>query len=263
MLFQNILPFLHKDIKNFLLKFFYSITCKSSDGAIFLSKYCKKLISKKIKVPANNSIIYHGVDKIYLKKPKFKKISKKKKINLIYVSSISFDKNQINLLDAMSILSKKKYLFNLFLIGPLDKKINNKFYSKIKEIDNSNQIIHIHNASKKIINYYLNKSDISVYPSRNETFGISLLESMANSKIICCSKRSTMPEILKNGGIYFNPESPLSIATSIEKIIKNNQLGHSLAQKSYNIAKKFSWKKSSNETFKFLYAIKKNKNFNY
>ncbi|MDA9658425.1 glycosyltransferase [Candidatus Pelagibacter sp.] len=261
-LFQNILPFLKNDIKNKILKFLYSKANKTSDGTIFLSKYCKKLISKKINITNNNRVIYHGVDEIYFKKPRLRKKSNKKIINLAYVSSISHDKNQLNLLEALVILSKKNYFFKLYLLGPLDQKIKKLFYKKIYMIKKFNKIIHKKTNSKKMIKKILEKTDISVYPSKHETFGISLLESMANSQVICCSNRSTMPELLKDGGLYFNPESPINIARCIEILIKNKKLGHSLAQKSFNIALKFSWKKCSVETFNFLYDISKKKNSN-
>ena len=45
---------------------------------------------------------------------------------------------------------------------------------------------------------------IFVFASSTETFGISLLEAMAVGMPIVCSDKSSLPEVLQNGGLYFD-----------------------------------------------------------
>ena len=73
---------------------------------------------------------------------------------------------------------------------------------------------------KDLIRYY-NEADIFIFASSCETFGMILLEAMASGLPIACSKISSMPEILKQNGEYFNPKDPESISKAIMKIISN------------------------------------------
>jgi len=61
-----------------------------------------------------------------------------------------------------------------------------------------------------------------------------------------------MPEILADGGLYFDPTSVSEIKTSILEILNNDKKRKRLAEKSFESAKNFKWKKTSNETFNFF-----------
>ena len=67
-----------------------------------------------------------------------------------------------------------------------------------------------------------------------------------------------MPEILGNGGIYFNPVKPRSIAEAVRKLIvsKKNQNKNSNYIK--NIAEKYNWENTAYLTFDFLNSFRKN-----
>ena len=87
----------------------------------------------------------------------------------------------------------------------------------------------------------MTQSDIFVFASSSETFGITLLEGMAIGIPIICSNRSSLPEILKNGGIYFNPKNDLQLSNKIDLLIRNKQLRKIKSEHSKKLALKFSW----------------------
>jgi glycosyltransferase involved in cell wall biosynthesis len=75
---------------------------------------------------------------------------------------------------------------------------------------------------------------------------------MAFGLPICSSKRGPMPEILRDGGLYFDPENPESIAASIRTIVDSLELRKVLSQRSKAYSEEFSWKRTSELTFSFL-----------
>jgi glycosyltransferase involved in cell wall biosynthesis len=75
---------------------------------------------------------------------------------------------------------------------------------------------------------------------------------MSSGMPIICSNHSSLPELLLNGGLYFNPNSILEISTNLEKIILNKNLRIELSNNSKNISKNYTWEKCSKETFEFL-----------
>ena len=96
------------------------------------------------------------------------------------------------------------------------------------------------------------KSDIFIFASSCENMPNTLIEGMASGLKIACSSRGPMPEVLKDGGYYFNPENPKSISNAIEKIIKNPIESKAKSLKALNYSNNFSWDRCAMETFDFL-----------
>ena len=60
--------------------------------------------------------------------------------------------------------------------------------------------------------HFYRAASVFVYPSRNETFGLPILEAMASS---CPSDRSAMPETAGAAALLTDPEDPASIAAAM------------------------------------------------
>ena len=69
---------------------------------------------------------------------------------------------------------------------------------------------------------------------------------------IACSDRGPMPEILKDGGMYFNPESVFSITECLRYLFERPELRTRLGKKARKYARSYNWKKCADETFSFL-----------
>ena len=68
-----------------------------------------------------------------------------------------------------------------------------------------------------------------------------------------------MPEILKNGGIYFDPENPNTISAALETLIRDTSQRQTLAAQAKKLASEHSWERCAENTFAFLaQTLKKN-----
>jgi len=92
------------------------------------------------------------------------------------------------------------------------------------------------------------KASVFVFPSLYEGFGLPLLESFAASCPVVCSNSSSLPEIAENAALYFDPHSEQEIADSISKVLYNEELRQRLIKNGRERLKKFSWKKTVDET---------------
>jgi glycosyltransferase involved in cell wall biosynthesis len=109
---------------------------------------------------------------------------------------------------------------------------------------------------EKLLNHY-RRSDLAVFASSCETFGIILVEKMSAGLPIACSKMSCMGEILLDGGLYFDPLAPDSIANSIEQYLLSPQLREENIKKSQRRALEFTWANSTRQTFEFIVKVAK------
>ena len=102
---------------------------------------------------------------------------------------------------------------------------------------------------------YYQQADIGLFASSCETFGIILLEKMSAGLPIACSNKSAMPEILKESGVYFDPDNALDIELTLERFISQEHLRAEKSALSFRESKKYEWAKCAQETFNFVSQI--------
>ncbi|HOX96071.1 MAG TPA: glycosyltransferase family 1 protein [Candidatus Woesebacteria bacterium] len=85
-----------------------------------------------------------------------------------------------------------------------------------------------------------------VLPSVYEGFGLSPLQAMACGAPVAVSNISSLPEVVGDAGVLFDPASVESIAAGIIEAIENRK---ELKKKSLVQASKFTWEKAAEETY--------------
>tara|TARA_B100001250_G_scaffold26775_1_gene22081 strand:- start:8706 stop:9863 length:1158 start_codon:yes stop_codon:yes gene_type:complete len=268
---QNQLPFEFKEIARYgislmafkliILRITQTFSFKNSNGIVFLSEYSQNSLLDSIDLKKSSlKIVHHGIEKRFFKKPReqidISEYSPSNPYKLIYISSIDYYKHQWNVVEAVSRLREKGYPLRLDLYGNANPKALVQLENLIQKFDKDREYI----SYKKEINFnaiekIYHNSDLSIFASSCETFGQIIIESMASGMPICCSKMSSMPEILKDGGVYFDPLDINEIAKALQEIIDSKDLRLSKSTKSYNYAKNFSWEKASEETFSFFKQV--------
>lgn len=264
---RNLLPFENKEIMRFgvslnVLRYFslrltQTYTFNKANGVIFLTEYAKRSVLKCTNSIMHSAIIPHGINPLLKHKPRkqlgVEYYTKNNPIRVLYVSIINHYKHQWHLVNAVKILIDEGYPINLDLVGPANKKALKKLKKAISLYDPQKKWVKYHGAvpHNKMGAYY-KEAEIGVFASSCETFGQILTEKMAAGLPMACSNKSAMPEILKDAGIYFDPEKPLEIASVLRKLILSPDLRYQLALKGHKLAQQYSWDRSANETFSFL-----------
>lgn len=91
-----------------------------------------------------------------------------------------------------------------------------------------------------------------VLPSIYEGFGLSPLQAMACGAPVAVSNVSSLPEVVGDAGILFDPNSVESIAAGIIEAIQNRS---KLKDKSLAQAAKFTWGKTATETYRVYQQV--------
>ncbi|NJN02348.1 MAG: glycosyltransferase family 4 protein [Leptolyngbyaceae cyanobacterium SL_1_1] len=94
-----------------------------------------------------------------------------------------------------------------------------------------------------------------VYPSRYEGFGIPPLEAMACGTVVVAANCSSLPEVVGNSGILFNPNSASDLADIMLSLVSNSTKRTSLIESACRRAKLFSWEKTTAQTAKSYQQI--------
>ena len=89
-----------------------------------------------------------------------------------------------------------------------------------------------------------------IFPSMYEGFGLPPLEAMARGVPVVSSSATSLPEILGEAALYFNPLDVNDMAEKIKKALLDEGLRNNLIEKGFEQIKKYSWQKMAEETLK-------------
>lgn len=90
--------------------------------------------------------------------------------------------------------------------------------------------------------YVYSNSEVFVFPSKYEGFGLPPLEAMACGTLVVSSNSASLPEVLGNGAIYFENDNCLSLIEQLKNALSITQEEKSRLQLISNEqSKKFSW----------------------
>jgi glycosyltransferase involved in cell wall biosynthesis len=98
-------------------------------------------------------------------------------------------------------------------------------------------------------------SDLFVFPSFYEGFGLPILEAMACGRAVACSRLTAMPEVANAAGILFDPGSKAEIARAMLDVLRDPQLRARLERLGLQRASAFSWEKSAARTLQVYYEV--------
>ena len=87
-----------------------------------------------------------------------------------------------------------------------------------------------------------------VYPSMYEGFGIPPLEAMDQDCPVVCSNASSIPEVVGNGALLFDPTSVTDLIAALERVVSDDELRADLRLRGKNRLQTFSWARCAQET---------------
>ena len=110
-----------------------------------------------------------------------------------------------------------------------------------------NQVRQVGGGDQILASLY-QRANVFVYPSLYEGFGLPPLEAMASGCPVVSSNTSSMPEVVRNAGYYFDPNSVEDMRDAIERVVYSDSLREELVTLGFKNVKHFSWEKCSKET---------------
>jgi glycosyltransferase involved in cell wall biosynthesis len=93
----------------------------------------------------------------------------------------------------------------------------------------------------EILAYYYNAADLMVFPSLLEGFGLPLLEAMASGTPVVTSKTSSIPEVVGDAALAFDPRDELAMADSSVRLLTDGAYAIELARRGLERSRAFTW----------------------
>lgn len=244
-------------LRLWLLRYMQNHSLRTATGAIFLTKYAADVIQRSCGLLKEFNVIPHGVKEGFRNvAPPENLLSKDQPVKCIYVSNSAPYKHQWHVVRAISQLDAEGYDVSITLVGGGTGAAQKKLELAMQESDPAGRLVtQLPFLPSDKLPALLQDADIFVFASSCENMPNTLVEGMAAGLPIACSNRGPMPEVLRDGGVYFDPENSQSIAGAIRQIINDQTLRTNITLLSQRYAEQFSWKRCADETFAYMAKI--------
>ncbi len=238
-----------------ILRWVQNSSLRNADGIIFLTHYAAEVIQNSCGKLSNIAFIPHGVGDNFKQVEQVKEwpTDKNVPIECLYVSNTAMYKHQWNVVRAVELLREKGFPLNLKLVGGGSGKAQKKLEDQLLKSDPRGEFVkQLDFVPQQELPQTISNANLFIFASSCENMPNTLLEVMSVGIPIACSNRGPMPEVLENGGVYFDPENPEEIAEAVRKLIMDPALRNSVSRRARELSYQYSWSRCGNETWDFL-----------
>lgn len=238
---------------------------------ITVSEFTKNDLIEQFKVePTKILVTYEGVanltkdkESLFSMPPEQQNILAQYHIStpfLLYVGNAYPHKNLEGLINIYSKLKTQHADLRLVLVGKEDY-----FYNRVQDFAKSHNFWQANNVNSPVVfPGYIPDEDLKIifetastyiFPSLYEGFGLPPLEAMAHGCPVVSSNRASMPEILGEAALYFDPENEDQAVTVINELLNNPEQRNKMINLGYAQAKKYSWRDCANLTSQVYQSV--------
>jgi glycosyltransferase involved in cell wall biosynthesis len=94
-----------------------------------------------------------------------------------------------------------------------------------------------------------------IFPSLYEGFGLPPLEAMAKGCPVISSDRASLPEVLGDAALYFNPEDKTDLIKKINLVLGDSGLREGMREKGFQQVKLYNWWECAHKTFEIYKQV--------
>lgn len=220
-----------------------------------VSEYSRSQILRCL--PVDRSRIFvtpEGVDRRLFRK----KARRPTKLFKILVHGAADErKNVSRILQAARRLADWKKSFQLVIVGMDEAELKcTRYLEEAMALGLGNHLEWAGVVPPEMLGQVYAESDLFLYPSLLEGFGLPVLEAFASGVPVITSKTTSLPEVAGRAALLVDPESPEEIAGAVKQMMERPSLRRRYIQRGLGRARLFTWEKTARLTLKVYEGIK-------
>lgn len=236
------------------------LSSRRASRVILVSEYTEQIVSEYFTIDGDKKrIVYHGINIDAFEtpsRPPTEIVSQVEKATpyILCVSTIYRHKNYEVLIDGYAALPDAlREQYSLLIAGGYsDEEYFVELRERVEKKAVEDRIIFLGQIDYAHMPYLYSNAELFVLPSKLETFGHPLLESMAAGTPVLAADSASIPEIVDDAGVLFNPDSASELAEQIERILTTRELAETLTERGNERVTDFSWEETAVETHRVL-----------
>jgi glycosyltransferase involved in cell wall biosynthesis len=217
---------------------------KFAHRILTVSNFSKGEIIEYLGVPGEKiDVIYNGIDEAFLDPDPGTRFDLPENY-ILYVGAMNPRKNIDHLIRSFRAFKTRwDHPHQLVLIGPGNKGVYKKF--DIDALEES--IVTPGFLPQSELKYAYQNSDLFVYPSLYEGFGLPPLEAMACGAPVIASNTSSLPEILDSSAVLVDPHDVDELSGKMHELLTDDTLRESLIRRGKERSRRFTWERAAEE----------------
>lgn len=167
---------------------------------------------------------------------------------VLTIAAALVHKNIDRVLEAVAALRDREIDVELVMIGHAGLERDN-LLAKAEELGVGNRLTMTGWVSDEELAGFYAMADCFVFASLLEGFGIPVLEAMQRDLPVASSNAGSLPEVVGDAALMFDPLRVDEIAGAIERLLGDNALRESLVSRGRLQAAQFTWERAAKGTW--------------
>ncbi|NND18446.1 MAG: glycosyltransferase family 4 protein [Silicimonas sp.] len=165
----------------------------------------------------------------------------------VYVGGMNAHKNILGLLKALPDVVAEDSRVHLAIVGSISGK---GFWDNVPELKDyiaacpglEEHVTFTGYISDENLVELFAGTDALVFPSLWEGFGLPAVEAMSCGVPVLASDRGSLPEVIGNAGLFFDPQNQAEIRDTLLRFLRDEELAATLRSAAVTQASKFTWR---------------------
>jgi glycosyltransferase involved in cell wall biosynthesis len=241
----------------------YRPSVEAATYIIAPSKYTQQTLIERYQVePEKVSVVYFGVDPefpVTVSHQKICQLREKYQLGekiIFYPAATYPHKNHIRLIKAFVLLARHISDVQLVLTGAAMSN-EARVQSAIRSSGVEHRIKHLGFVPRNEIPIFFAAARLLAFPSLFEGYGIPVLEAMHAGCPVVCSNICSLPELVGDAAITFDPTDEKAIAEAMLAVFSDDSLSATLVKKGLAQSEEFSWRVAAQQTLKIYESVHK------
>ncbi len=229
-----------------------------ADALIAVSEFTKRCVVDALHVPSERfHVIYRAVNRQVFRPLEVSATFRQAhgleegQRYALYVGSEAPHKNVGKLIQAFAIACARFPAARLIKVGaPHFPGERQRLLGLVKDLGLQDKVRFVNHVPEYDLPLLYNAADVFVHPSLFEGFGLPALEAMSCGTPVIVSERSSLPEVVGDGGTLVDPLDEQALAQRMVEILAHPDRRDAASRAALQRAEAFSLEQQANETLR-------------
>ena len=171
---------------------------------------------------------------------------------ILYVGSRNGYKNFATLVEAFA--AARSLVADIEIVAFGGGSFSQDELDRFATLGVANRIRHCYGDDETLVQL-LRSALVMVYPSLYEGFGLPPLEAMAQGCPVICSHAASMPEVVGDAAMLFDPTNRDELSVRLEQVAADATLRQALITRGRERSRRFSWKACAEKTARIYESL--------
>lgn len=233
------------------MKVLIPLSARRATRVITASEHAAGAIAEHLRVPrAKISVIPYGISPDFSPMDRLEAealVEQKFALRPPYLLAVGLlqpRKNLHRLLEALALIAPEHPNLKLAVVGATGWG-NEPFYESLARLKLQERVVLCGSVPNADLRALYSAAEMLVYPSLYEGFGIPPLEAMACGTPVAASEATSIPEVVGEAGVLFDPRDPAAMAGAVRSLLEDEALARRLVAQGLQRVRQFTWRRAA------------------